>query len=212
MSDVNLIPAHRVDARRRRVRLRRWAAASAVYAGVLLTGYGICRAVWVDGRDVSGELDEAAQQIEESNQAIDSLSKELARAKLMLGASRKVVDQPDWSVLLELVGRTLGDQIVLKRLQVGQLASQESRAPSSRRGRGPSQAALLREMPEAFALELAGYGRSSEAVSQFVLRLEHTDLFNRVTVRKTNREPFMADEAIAFEIACTLDGEGTPEK
>ena len=210
MSDVNLIPAHRVNARRRRVRVRRWAVALAVYAGVLLTGYGVCRAVWVDGRDVSSELNEAAQQIEESNQAIDSLGKELARAKLMLSASRKVVDQPDWSVLLELTGRTLGDQIVLKRLQVGQLSNEESRAQSSRRG--PSRAALLREMPEAFSLELAGYGRSSEAVSQFVLRLEQIDLFKRVTVRKTNREPFMADDAIAFEIVCTLDGEGTPEK
>ncbi len=63
-------------------------------------------------------------------------------------------------------------------------------------------------MPDVFTLELAGYGRSPEAVARFVLRLEGTRLFEQVKIRSTDRQPFRADDAIAFKIGCTLGKEG----
>ena len=212
MVDFNLIPAHRVDARRRNVGLRRWAIVCIAYAAVLGAGYGVCRGVWVDSRDLDEELAETARQIDESNQAIDVLGQELATARLMLDSTMKVVDQPDWSVLLALIGRTLGDQIVLKRCQLQQSEDQQLHGPATRHSRRGQQAALLSEMPDAFTLALNGYGRSPESVSEFVLRLEQVGLFKRVAVLTTNREPFMSGEAIAFEIACTLGDKGASDQ
>ena len=208
MADSNLIPAHRRDARRRSVRLRQWAAVCIVYAGVLGVGYGICRGFWVEAGDPTEELAEVAQQIDQSNQAIDVLSEELATARLMLYSTLKVVDQPDWSVLLALTAQTLGDQIVLTKCQLLELTQEESFAPATRHGRGGGHTALRHEMPDAFTLELSGYGRSPEAVARFVLRLERTRLFNEATIRRTDRQPFRAGDAIAFDIGCTLGGKG----
>lgn len=207
MADSNLIPAYRRDARLRSIRLRQWSITCIVYAGVLGLGYGMCRGVWIEAGDPARELGEVAEQIDRSNEAIDVLSKELATARLMLDSTLKVADQPDWSVLLALTARTLGDQIVLERCQVLELADEESFAPSARYGRR-ARTALLREMPDVFTLELSGYGRSPEAVARFVLRLEGTRLFEQVKIRSTDRQPFRADDAIAFKIGCTLGKEG----
>jgi hypothetical protein len=43
-------------------------------------------------------------------------------------------------------------------------------------------------------------------VSQFVLRLEQTGLFESVELVKTNREPFLATDAVAFKLDCQLKG------
>jgi len=212
MADANLIPAHRRDARLRSARLRQWSTACIVYAGVLGVGYGMCRGFWIEAGDTSRDLEEVAQQIDQSNQAIDVLSQELAAARLMLDSTLKVADQPDWSVLLALTARTLGDQIVLERCQVLESTKDDSFTPSARRGRSRGRIALRHEMPDAFTMELSGYGRSPEAVARFVLRLERTALFDKVTIRSTDRQPFRAGEAIAFEIGCTLDGEGNSDR
>ena len=208
MTAVNLIPIHRRNARRRRVRLRRWVAGAAAYAILLVIGYGACRTVWATGGDLTAELDDTAGQIDLANEAIAALGKEMAQARLMLGASQRLVNQPDWSVLLVLISETLDDKIVLKRCRLQPLAEQ-------RPGQGPTGYNDARtpgippsQMPNAFVLALNGYGQSSEDVSSFVLRLEQTGLFAQVTVRHTNREPFLANEAIAFELVCTLEHKG----
>ena len=208
MADSNLIPAHRRDIRMRGVRLRQWVVVCIVYTVVLGLGYGICRGFWIEAGDPTTELGEVAKQIDQSNQAIDVLSQDLATAKLMLDATLRVVDQPDWSALLALTARTLGDQIVLTQCQVLELTEGDSFTPAARHGRGGGRTALRHEMPDAFTVELSGYGRSPQAVARFVLRLEETRLFEQVTVRSTDRQPFREGDAIAFAIGCTLGGKG----
>ena len=66
---------------------------------------------------------------------------------------------------------------------------------------------LLAQEPStdrSFLIRLVGYARSQAAVSQFVLRLEAAGLFDRVTVMRTAREPFLDDQAIAFHLQCLL--------
>ncbi len=210
MRSVNLIPKHRRQTRRRTVRLRRWTIICITYVAVLALGYGMCRAVWLDNRDLAAELLDVEEQIEGSNQAIDSLTLELSEARVMLDASRRAVHQPDWSVLMALMSKALDEQIVLKEFRLGRMLNVESQGPTARRSRA-GRTGLLNEMPAAFTLELNGYGRTPKAVSGFVLRLEQTDMFKQVTQRSTNREPFMAGDAIAFRITCTLDSREVPD-
>jgi hypothetical protein len=55
-----------------------------------------------------------------------------------------------------------------------------------------------------FTLELSGLGRSQASVSQFILRLEQLELFERVTILKTGREMFGEHESIGFRIEATI--------
>ena len=203
MAGVNLIPMQRRVARRRQARLRKWTGACAAYAVVLLVGYGACRGVWITGGDLAAELDEVAQQIDQSNASITALGADMAQARLMLDASRRVAEQPDWSVLLALLPETLGDEIVLKRCQLQRLT--EYARAASRTDETGTPARPQNGMPSGFTAVLQGYGRTPESVSRFVLRLEGTGLFSRVNVRRTNREVFLGSDAIAFSVECALE-------
>jgi hypothetical protein len=55
-----------------------------------------------------------------------------------------------------------------------------------------------------YTLVLTGMGRSQAAISQYVLRLEQTGLFDRVTLIESKRGPFAGGEAVSFRIGCGL--------
>ncbi len=59
-----------------------------------------------------------------------------------------------------------------------------------------------------YTLTLAGMGRSQAAISQYVLRLENTGLFDRVTLIESKLAPFGGGEAVSFRIGCTLGETG----
>ena len=59
-------------------------------------------------------------------------------------------------------------------------------------------------------VSVMGRGRSQQAVSQFVLRLESTGLFGRVTLVETNRDNSERVDAIGFRIDCSLDEPAGP--
>ena len=107
-------------------------------------------------------------------------------------------DRPDWSVVLALLARNLDDDLVLKRCKLEPEVVRKAAA-------SPQHAAGAQaDEPKRFSLEIAGLGRSQKAISHFVLRLERTNLFQKVTLVKTNREPFVTGRAMAFQIRCLL--------
>src|SRR5260370_38207947 len=59
-------------------------------------------------------------------------------------------------------------------------------------------------MPARAIVRIQGYGRSQAVVAQFILRLEQTGLFDDVVLVKTNREPFLDDHAMSFQVECQL--------
>ena len=90
--------------------------------------------------------------------------------------------------------RNLTDEVVLD----------QCRLERGRKDKGTSD-----EQPAALGgqlvLMLSGMGRSQADVSGFILRLEKTDLFAKVTMVKTRREPFLGGKAIAFKLKCSID-------
>lgn len=55
-----------------------------------------------------------------------------------------------------------------------------------------------------YTLALTGMGKTQAAISQYVLRLENTGLFSRVTLIESRLAPFGSGEAVSFRIGCTL--------
>ncbi|HZL38511.1 MAG TPA: PilN domain-containing protein [Tepidisphaeraceae bacterium] len=207
---MNLIPASRRDAKRRRLHTRWCAAGCAVYAAAALAGAVACQLSWGGARPaLAAQIHAADEQVSRAKARAAVTHAHLAAAHTAMDADRQIAEQPDWSHLLGVLARQSGDQIVFNSCAVGpnlQADASPAAVPPAAKtpGSGASRTAL--------ALTVSGFGRSQLAISQFVLRLEKTGLFARVAVQ-THRETYLGGEAVSFQLICSLDepaGKGTP--
>ena len=205
MQSVNLIPAFRRDAKRRRRHLKLSALACGAYAVLLAFGLLAAHVMWEGGAGAAGGAAALEQQLAAADEDVRRLTRdaeqaraELTRARASLEASRTIGGQPDWSVLLALLAETTGEDVVLRSVSVVPPLTATAPAGPTAAGAGPTAPA-----PEV-VLELAGVGQTQLAVSRHVLRLEQTGLFARVTLLDTGREPFLNSPAIGFRLQCAF--------
>ncbi len=205
MKNTNLISSARLLKKQYNKCLRRWAAGCAAYVFVVGAVLAGCYFVWGShDRALAGELQAAESKVAEVAVEVDRLQQEVAKVKAALQASRAVGKHPDWSTLLVLLSRELGDKVVLKvcRLEpvgAGNHGGQIGLLDASKK---PTVSTPLER--RRYGLKLTGFGKSQTAVSQFVLRLEQFDLFEEVRLTKSNRRSFLNGQAVAFEIECSI--------
>jgi Tfp pilus assembly protein PilN len=196
MDRINLIPKRRRLDRQRRIRSRLWIGAVLGYAVTVLA---VCLVYgnMVAPRDLGSLSEELAgldTELASLQQQRDALQPKLNEQYLILTAGQSITDQPDWSLLLTyLADEVLGDRMVLTGCTL---------APAG----GAIEAHQINDTP--MALTLTGYGRTTPDVSQLMLRLEQMSLFDKVTLARTNREPFLSGQAIAFEARCVMQPDG----
>ena len=192
MKTVNLIPRSRRLARQKRTRYRVWSVGWTAYSFVLIV---VCMTVYgvrpsADLLAATEELTALENELAELESDRRSLLPELAEQQLILSSSRSISDQPDWSMLLSyLANDLLNEEIVLSACTFEPVE-------------GAKQDGELGDRP--LELKLIGYAKSTPAASQFVLRLERSLLFDKVMLSRTQLEPFMNGQAIAFEIVCVV--------
>ncbi len=187
MLSVNLIPMPRREQRMLYARRKGWTIACAAYAVALGVGSLAWRAVWNDdARDLTREISIVHTDVDDATRSIGLLRASLADTRQVILVNRTVAGQPDWSLLMGIVGDIRGDEVVLNRC-----ALETADGPAT-------------DAAKPLALRISGYGRSQGVVSQFVLRMEQTGLFDSVSLVKTNREPFLTGEAVAFKLDCLL--------
>lgn len=195
MTNVNLIPAPRRQAAAARAYLAKWVAAMVVYCILLLATSIVCVTYADEGASpLARESKRLSFRLGNASRTLLSLHRELTVAQHKLQSAKEVGKQPDWGVLMAVLVRNLTDEVVLDlcRLERG------------RKGKGAPG-----EQPTALegqlVLVLSGLARSQADVSGFILRLEKTNLFAKVTMVKASREPFLAGKAIAFELKCSIE-------
>ena len=212
MRRVNLLPAYRIRARERGARARRWVGACAACGALVVAALVGARAVRGDeDRRLAAETQRLTREVATLERAHAALVPQAAEAQADLDANLSITAQPDWSLLLAMVSLSLDEEVVLNACEL-EVAAPLAAAPSvaapapaapARGGKPPPAAAAPR--PEVGpVLRVGGFGRSQGSVAQFALRLEQTGLFDRVSMMKANREPFLAGEATAFRIDCAL--------
>lgn len=200
VTSFNLIPKRRLEAKSRRARMRAWIIACTAYAVVILGAYALTQSA-SGGPDsaLAAHLAKAAAETKKWDRQVRMLRGKVGKARLTLEANRAVGEQPDWAVVLALLAKNLDDDLVLKRCKLHPEPVEKPKSKSKKRTKGEPA-----PKPKRFILDISGFGRSQKAISQFVLRLEGSKLFEKVTAVKTNREPFMAGKAMAFQIRCLL--------
>ena len=198
MNPINLIPAPRREAKACRTRLVRWGIVLGLYAGALLGAHFVCGACWSgDSNLLATETRASAARLREANRLMLSLHGDLTETEEKLRSAQAVGRQPDWGVLLGLLARNVGDDVVLEYCRLRQDDPPRSRKTS---------AVPQRDQP--LVLELGGLAMSQAIVSQFVLRLEGTGLFDQVRLINTTQRTFLNKDAVAFRLECLLTGRG----
>lgn len=202
MNGVNLIPASRRRARRKAVRVRAWGACiSAVTLGLCITEL-VLWSMWSQpGPDHGSMLVHLEQQIELAREREQRVRAEVREARAVEAAAREVADQPDWGVLLAVLGQKLGTEAVLDSCRLEPVARVE---PAAKPGAKPAAAPKPQAKPERFTLVLGGLARSQDAASQVALGLKGMGLFEGVSLVETRRTPFMGGEAVSFRIECAI--------
>lgn len=199
MISKNYIPAHRLAARQRRLRLRLWATALVGYGTALAVVYIVCFGLWsVDSKGIETQLGEIEARIEHTGRRITATQAQLQTADLILKVNQAVSNQPDWSGLLVLLASELDDDVVLRQCLL--IPQKEKDSSIGSKDENP----LAGQKNQAYVLKLVGYGRTQAAVSRFILDLEKTGLFEKVKLIRTNRERFLSDDAVAFNAQCLL--------
>lgn len=202
MSSINLIPAPRRLAAARRRRLRGWVVVCLAFGALLLLACEVCHVVWGgERRALDAGIDATADQIKQSSHAIQTLCRELADVQWKLDSCRAVGKQPNWGIPLALLAEKLSEDVVLERCELD--AAKEPAGETAAEEPGEAQDGSLCGR---FVFRVSGFGRSQTAVSQFVLRLEKSKLFDRVKLIKTNRQEFLSGKAVVFQLECLLEG------
>jgi hypothetical protein len=199
MKPINLIPAARRDAKRRRKQRNACAIACCAFGALLGCAVGAARLMFAGdgGQPLGARLAATEAEIDRYQQQSTAARAELAAAKATIEANRTVAEQPDWSILLALLAKTTGDDVVLRSVLVAPPppGTPAAAAPT------PNKSGATPATPEV-ALELTGVGQTQLAVSQHVLRLEQTGLFSKVTLLDTNREAYVNSNVIGFRLQC----------
>jgi len=203
----NLIPAYRLIARQRRRLLRRWTIAVAAYALSITIAVPAANFSFNEDETLEGQLIALEGRIAASQDNLRELHAVSEEARATLKATRMVENQADWSLLLGVVASEMGDDVVLRECTLrtadaafGPASTGLSAAAPRTPAPGPSSAA------DEYVVEVRGYGRTQTAVSHFVLRLERSGLFSKVTLEESRREGFLNGDAISFRLHCRIVG------
>jgi hypothetical protein len=189
--------------------VRTWAIALGAYGAMLGGAYAACLAFGDDdGKIVLEQMRHSTERFREAGKQIHTLRASLADASRQIAAARILSQSPDWSLLLAMVARDLSDDVVLERCSLAPVDTGADDKPSAAPP-GTAKAAGGEEvLYQRYLLDLSGFARTQTGVSQFVLRLENSRLFESVRLIKTQKRQFMDGQAVSFRIECALSGKG----
>jgi hypothetical protein len=205
MGDVNLIPARRLARKRWKRRGRVWTGVCGTYLLLLAGGLLSAHVLWrSDSRSLDRERQSMEQAIGQHRREIVELRRRLAGVTRELEVSQAIGGQPDWSKLLVLLGNELGEEVVLS--QCGLATTNASAGDITGNLKAWVASSPLEELlaSRRYRLKLAGFGRTQRSVSQFVLGLEKTAVFESVRLINSYRQAFLDGQAIAFSIECRI--------
>ncbi len=203
---VNLLPQRRRHQRHRLGRMRLWIAIDLVAASLAVAAIGLTLAMRPATTATRAAVDALEKQIADARAQLDQIAPLVIRDRKTLEAVRHVSDQPDWSILLTLLGRLRDDHAVLRSVRLEPVAGEGgaivAAALSAQDRRGGVSENFHR--PAAFMVRLEGLAESQADVSRIVLACERAGLFDVVKLVNTARQGFMGRDTTRFELECRI--------
>lgn len=207
-SGVNLLPPAVAYHRARRARLRVLTLVGAGYVGLLVAASAVGLLVTAPSDDSpASELARLERGSAELSEAASRVTAKLRVARARLEARRTLAEQPDFSLLLGLLGSCMDGEAVVRQMQLRSVGVDASRpdAVEARPGAGASHATPpvgAEREPKYFTLLLRGSAVAESAMTRFTKRVEALSLFDAVEIKRTGRETAAGSTAISFELEC----------
>lgn len=193
MNHVNLLPLRRQLNRARSQRIRAWSMVLGAVAVLCAATYGGCAFVFADSNGpTAAEFSSAARELSQCNGEASRLKAQLAGVQREVYSAQSLSEQPNLSLLLGLVSRTADERIILSRCELTESQPAEKGAEA--------ESANI----EGAILRLDGFGKTQAAVAAFVLQLETTGVFDRVSLLQSHSQPVLGADAAAFRIECAM--------
>jgi Tfp pilus assembly protein PilN len=190
---VDLLPAKCRQRLRAGSRARGWAAALAIYAGLVGCTWMATR---MPRTGLEAELARVAAEASAREAEIKAVRADVSTLSREVELAREVGEHPDWSRLMALLSREMGGSLVLSRIAVEPDASAGAAARPSAGGSSARAA---------YRVSISGTGASQAAVSAYVLALEKTDVFTGVTLVSTRaRGGAEQNDVVEFSLMCQL--------
>ncbi|WP_432798847.1 hypothetical protein [Poriferisphaera sp. WC338] len=191
---VNFIPPHYRIKRLIHIRIRQWIVAVSVYSILLVAAWVMFTFSWGQSvHEIEDQLADVNQQVSATEEAIKSIKPRVLQAKANLAATNMIGEQPDWSMLLDLLAGLLDENTVLTSCELT-----------------PEKHTKFGDMVEIsqYNLKLVGLSRTLTASYDYVVRLKNCGMFDEIQPGKTRKRPFADGEATEFTIECMIGVEG----
>lgn len=183
MQSLNLIPRSFQIRRNRRRRVRAWLFGLGVYVVAAGLGSLIASVMSAGPQGATADLvTEAEAQASNAKRDIARATRDAAEWSRRADAERAIGEHPRWSALLGLLASLRGDAVVLSTIEL-----QAPAAPGS-----------------GYRLMIDGVARSQPAVTRYVLDLEGSGVFDKVTLAEIRAAEFRGEQASGFRAECVL--------
>lgn len=193
MNHVNLLPLTRQIRVARSGRIKAWSVVLGVVAMLSAATYAGCALVLSDSNaPTAADFSSAVRELGQFNGEATHLKAQLAAVQREVYSAQSLSEQPDLSLLLGLISRTADERIILSRCELTESAPAEKGAEAESAN---FDGAVLR---------LDGFGKTQTDVATFVLQLETTGVFDRVSLLQSHSQPLLGSDAAAFRIECEM--------
>lgn len=202
LGHIELLPPSRRHALRMRARIRRWGVIAGAYAVVTA---GLCGTIARGDTELvqlTMQREAAEKRAAAFKDTLTSTRAKSAAQQARLRASEIVAQHPDWSRLLKRLSVMRGESVVFDRLDIVPTpAGRELMSGPNLRVVGKTG----QERQAWYTINLAGRGRSHQAVTEMLQRFEDEKLFERVDLGQMSSGD---SGLVRFTATCTL-GEGS---
>lgn len=194
MLTANLLPMARRRASAREDRAILWMFA---VAGLAITLAAATAAIRVSSRSSTAaatarELAGVQSELDRLGTLVSESKSRAQKSESMLAAARAIADHPDWSLLLNLLGKLRGDQVDLARVALGYRKPDANAKPGAKLQRG-------------YWVRVTGQAVDQAAVAKFAVRLEESRLFDKVTLTESKKAAGIGDTLVEFQLDAVIE-------
>lgn len=205
---LNLLPPQRRSMIRLHRRLHVWMLLAVVYSiGTLGACIALAAGEPVVDRHEALELTVLTRETDALKEETSRHRKEIAEQNRVKQGADLVRNHPDWSILLDLLAATRGEDVVVEGLDVKPLdVVKTSTTPGADQPKPDAGGKAIGKPahPSAFDVRLTGFARTQTSVTEFADRLQKSDVFDLVTLERSSAKASRSLSVIEFTILCHL--------
>jgi len=204
MVSVNLIPAATQAAHRQKRRLKVWGAMALVSAGLLAVPLAVNWYQSFRAAELTVENERLQQRLTTTRLELRALTTSANQLLQQLNRARALRAKRAWSGMIALVGANMPQGCWLKSIATDPGAptgtgSKSGRASDGDIGRDGGMTVTI-DAPR--KMRLTGYATDAAEPHRFVANLKNTQVFSRIALEHSRREPVLDDHYFLFELVC----------